>query len=194
MTEGLGLWGWGAACALGTGRTWCFGRNYTQSEFRGVCVSDKLAAEGWGRAPNTLSSSVSSSGFCPDASWGPQSECRRNITSRHGCWLVQVTSLSSHTDLLCSNQFAFDFGPISRPCLQLIPWLLTPDWVIIEALLWWTQAHSTAPSGMGLRLCYDSSSSSHSPVRIRSMLKKEAVFGRRVGAWQLSVSEWRTRL
>ena len=121
---------------------------------------------------------MSSSRFCPDPSWGPQTECGRNITRRHGCWSVQVTSFSaiSHTDLLCSNQFAFDFGPISRPCLQLIPWLLTPDWVIIEALLWWTQTHPMAPSGVGLRLCYGSSSSSPSPVRIRSLLKKEAVW------------------
>ena len=164
MTEGLGLWGWGAACALGTGRTWYFGRNYTQSEFRGVCVCVRqTGCRGkWVRAPNTLSSSVSSSRFCPDPSWGPQTKCRRNITSRHGCWQVQVTSLSavSHTDLLWSHQFAFDFEPISRPCLHLIPWFLTADWVIIEALLWWTQAHPMAPAGVDLKLCYGSSSSS----------------------------------
>ena len=118
----------------------------------------------WRTASNHLASSglVSSSRFCPDPSWGPQTECGRNITSRHGCWQVQVTGLSaiSHMDFLCSHQIALDFESISRPCLHLIPWFLTPDWVIMEALLWWTQAHPTAPAGVGLRLYYGSSSSS----------------------------------
>ena len=50
------------------------------------------------------------------------------------------------------------------------------------------------PAGVDLRLCYGSSSSSASPVRIRSVLKKESVCGGRAGSWQLSVGEWRTRL
>ena len=56
MTEGLGLCGRGAACALETGRMWCFGRNYTQSQCRGgVYVRDILTAEGGGEElPATL--------------------------------------------------------------------------------------------------------------------------------------------
>ena len=53
-------------------------------------------------------------------------------------------------------------------------------WVIIEAFLWWTQAHPTAPAGVDLKLCYGSAR----PVRN----------GGRAGGWQLSVSERRTRL
>ena len=53
-----------------------------------------------------------------------------------------------------------------------------------------------APAGVDLRLCYGSSSSSHSPVRIRSGLRKKQSVGAAEGAggWQLSVGEWRTRL
>ena len=44
-----------------------------------------------------------------------------------------------------------------------------------------------APAGVDLGLCSGSSSSSPSPVRIRSVLKKEAVCGGRAGGWQVSV-------
>ena len=91
------------------------------------------------------------------------------------CSASRVSSLLQ--DLLCSLQFAFDFEPVSRPYLYLRPWFLTPDWVIIEALLWWTQGHLMAPAGVDLRLCYGSSSNSHSPVRIRSGLRKKQSTG-----------------
>ena len=55
--------------------------------------------------------------------------------------------------------------------------------------------HDPCWSGVShLRLCYGSSSSSPRPVRIRSVLEKESVCWGRAGGWQLSVSEWRTRL
>ena len=49
------------------------------------------------------------------------------------------------------------------------------------------------PAGVDLGLCSGSRTSSPSPVRIRSVLKKEAVCGGRAGGW-LSVGEWRTSL
>ena len=44
-----------------------------------------------------------------------------------------------------------------------------------------------APDGVDLELCTGSSSSLPRPVRIRSVLKKEAVCGGRAGGWQLSL-------
>ena len=44
-----------------------------------------------------------------------------------------------------------------------------------------------APAGVDLGLCTGSHSSSPSPVKIRSVLKKEAVCGGRAGGWQLSL-------
>ena len=58
-------------------------------------------------------------------------------------------------DLLCSLQFAFDFEPISNPCLHLRPWFLTADWVIIEALLWYTHSpHGPCWSGLEAMLWF----------------------------------------
>ena len=114
-----------------------FGRTYTQPECRGVCKSgDILDVEADGaRASYHLvcSGLVSSSRVCPGPSWGSQSECERNITSRHGHRQVQVTSLSaiSNVNLPCSLQFAFDSEQVSGPYLHLGLWCLTCDWVMI---------------------------------------------------------------
>ena len=78
----------------------------------------------------------------------------------------------SHVDLPCSLQGAFDFEQVSRPCLHLRPWFLTPDWVMIQALLF-----PTAPTGLGLGLWSGSGSNSPRPLRISYVLKKEAVCG-----------------
>ena len=103
------------------------------------------------------------------------------------------TSLSSPTwILLCSFWVAFiDFKQISGPCLHEGLWFLSPDWVTIlgsslmakQSLFW-----------LDLGLNYGLSIILHRPVRIRSVLKKEAARGVRAGGWQISVGEWRTSL
>ena len=111
---------------------WCFRRTNTQPECSGVCKSgDILAAEGGGEElPTNLSALVYS--FLQDSALFQAKGLKLSIKehhSRHGHWLVQVTSLSaiSHVDLPCSVQFALDFEQISRSCLHHRPWFLTLD-------------------------------------------------------------------
>ena len=94
-------------------------------------LGDILAAEGGGEElPINLSALVYS--FLQDSAMFQAKGLKLSIKehhSRHGHWLVQVTSLSaiSHVDLPCSVQFAFDFEQISVFCLHHRPWFLTLD-------------------------------------------------------------------
>ena len=100
------------------------------------------------------------------------------------------TSLSSPTwILLCSFWVSFiNFKQISGPCLHEGLWFLSPDWVTIlgsslmakQSLFW-----------LDLGLNYGLSIILYRPVRIRSVLKKEAASGVRAGGWQ-HVGEWKT--
>ena len=104
----------------------------THNPSSGVCKSgDILAADGGEEElPTNLSALVYS--FLQDSALFQAKGLKLSIKehhSRHGHWLVQVTSLSaiSHVDLPCSVQFALDFEQISRSCLHQRPWFLTPD-------------------------------------------------------------------
>ena len=144
-----------ADCTLEAGRMWCFGRTYTQPECSGVCKSgDILAADrGEEELPTNLSALVYS--LFQKSALVQAKGLKLSIKehhSRHGHWLVQVTSLSaiSHVDLPCSVQFAFDFEQISRSCLHHRPWFLTPDWVMILGSTLVTTSSPPGPCWSGL--------------------------------------------
>ena len=91
-----------------------------------MCKSgDILAAEGGGEElPTNLSALVYS--LLQESALVQAKDLKLSIKehhSRHGHWLVQVTSLSAifHVDLPCSVQFVFDFEQISMSCLHHRP-------------------------------------------------------------------------
>ena len=172
-------------CTLATERMWYFGRIYTWPGCRG-CVSVRTWGwrGRWERASYHLvcSGLVSSSRLCPGPSWGPQA----------GVWKEhhqQTWMLAGPDQKLL---FSLSWGSSSAPFDLLLPLNeslgptsmggsgsspRTESW--FWALLW------RAPAGVDLGLHYGSSSSSLSPVRIRSVLKKEVVCeweGRRMAA------------
>ena len=109
------------------------------------------------------------------------------------CRTRKQTSLSSPTwILLCSFWVALiNFKQISGSCLHGGLWFLRPDWItILSSSLMATQSLF----GEDLGLNYGLSIILPRPVRIRSVLKKEAACGVRAGGLQVSVGEWKTSL
>ena len=147
----------------------------------------------WGRDAYCLvcSGLVCSSRLCPGPSWGPQATWERNITCRHECWQDQVTSLSAIFHLesslllsVCFHQLWVSLQTLPpQRALVFHPWLNHDSGLFSGG----SELAKTIPARMDLGLPYGSSSSSPSPVRIRSVLQKEAVCGGRAGGWQSSV-------
>ena len=157
MTEGKSLWHREAVCThwnLGGHNT--LGEPTHDSSVEGAWMWGLETGEiGVKEFPTTSSVLVYSLWRAnPSPSWGPQAECNGTLPKDMQAGRTRSqTCLLSPMWIFCSLQFAFDFEPVPRPCLHLRPWFLTPDWVIIQVLLWWLQGHPTAPAGVDLRLC-----------------------------------------